>query len=408
MAFIAIRYGFLHLPDRRFFLCTVKNIKEPVRVYRMRIGPEAATPVVREEKAGQRRWQKAVLAAVVVLVVLAGAWATWNFYFRPPVTEPADIDKMAYPLPDKPSIAVIPFDNMSGDSKQEYFSDGITNDIITDLPKFTDLFVVASNSTFTYKNKPTKVQEVSRELSVRYVLEGCVQKTGGRIRINAQLIDATTGEHLWAERFDCSIDDIFAVQNEITEKIVAAVHVKVDLAARDQFMRKSTESVEAYDLILRAREIWLRWGKENNDEAQRLQEKAIELDPEYARAYTDLAWALVHDYLYYGGPKESLERAIEVALKAVALDYEDYMNHWDLGYVFLHQRLYDQAMTAYEKALALNPNDAELIALRADALTHVGRPQDAIEQMRKAMRLNPFSPNFYAWNLGLAYYHSGQ
>ena len=136
--------------------------------------------------------------------------------------------------------------------------------------------------------------------------------------------------------------------------------------------------------------------------------KQSSLTPNMRRAYADLAWTLVHDYLYYGGPEESLERAFEVAQKAVALDYEDYMNHWGLGYVFLHQRLYDQAMTAYEKALALNPNDADLIALRADALTHVGRPQDAIEQMKQAMRLNPFSPNLYAWNLGLAYYHAGQ
>jgi adenylate cyclase len=297
---------------------------------------------------------------------------------------------------------------MSEDPKQEYFSDGITNDIITGLSKFTDLFVVASNSTFTYKNKPTKVQEVSHELGVRYVLEGGVQKAGDRVRINAQLIDATTGEHLWAERFDRSLDDIFAVQDEITEKIVAAVFVKVDLAVRDQAMRKPTENVEAYDLLLRAREIWHHWGKVNNDEARQLQEKAIEFDPEYARAYVDVAWSLMHDYLYYGGPEESLEHAFEAAKKAVSLDHEDYRSHWTLGYVFLHKRLYDQAMPAYEKALALNPNDADLIALRAEALTHVGRPQDAIEQMKRAMRLNPLSSDLYEWFLGLAYYHAGQ
>jgi adenylate cyclase len=386
---------------------TVKNIKEPVRVYRMRVGPDAAaTGVSKEKKPAVKRWQWAALAAVIVLIV--GAVAIWNFYFRLPSVEPASVEKMAFPLPDKPSIAVLPFTNMSEDPKQEYFSDGITNDIITDLSKFGGLFVVASNSTFTYKNKPTKVQEVSRDLGVRYVLEGGVQKAGDRVRINAQLIDATTGQHLWAERFDRSMDDIFAVQDEITEKIIAAVFVKLDSAERHRAMRIPTESAEAYDLNMRAREIWHRWGKENNVEARRLWEKAIELDPEYAQAYGGVAWTLAHDYLYYGGPGESLERALEAAQKAVSLNYESFGPQWTLGYVLLQKRLYDQAMTAYEKALALHPYNADLLAEMVNVLTRVGRPQDAIEQMKKAMRLNPLSPNWYAEFLGLAYYHAGQ
>jgi adenylate cyclase len=386
---------------------TVKNIKEPVRVYRMRVGPDAAaTGVSKEKKPAVKRWQWVALAAVIVLIV--GAVAIWNFYFRLPSVEPASVEKMAFPLPDKPSIAVLPFTNMSEDPKQEYFSDGITNDIITDLSKFGGLFVVASNSTFTYKNKPTKVQEVSRDLGVRYVLEGGVQKAGDRVRINAQLIDATTGQHLWAERFDRSMDDIFAVQNEITEKIIAAVFVKLDSAERHRAMRIPTESAEAYDLNMRAREIWHRFGKENNVEARRLWEKAIELDPEYALAYGGVAWTLAHDYLYYGGTGESLERALEAAQKAVSLDYESFGPQWTLGYVLLQKRLYDQAMTAYEKALALHPNNADLLAEMVNVLTRVGRPQDAIAQMKKAMRLNPLSPHWYAWFLGLAYYHAGQ
>jgi TolB-like protein len=175
-----------------------------------------------------------ILIGAVAVLLLAAAVGIWQFYMRRPSVEPASVDGMALPLPDKPSIAVLPFDNLSGDSEQEYFSDGITNDIITDLSRFSELFVVARNSTFTYKNKPTKVQEVSRELGVRYVLEGGIQKTVDRVRINVQLIDATTGEHLWAERFDRSIDDIFAVQDEITEKIVSVVYIKVDLAVRDR------------------------------------------------------------------------------------------------------------------------------------------------------------------------------
>jgi len=386
---------------------TVKNIKEPVRVYRMRVGPDAAASgVSKEKKPAVKRWQWAALAAMVVLVL--GAVAVWNFYFRLPAVEPASMEKMAFPLPDKPSIAVLPFTNMSDDPKQEYFSDGITNDIITDLSKVGGMFVVASNSTFTYKNKPTKVQEVSRELGVRYVLEGGIQKVGDRVRINAQLIDATTGQHLWAERFDRSMDDIFAVQDEITEKIVAAVFVKLDSAERHRAMRIPTESAEAYDLNMRAREIWHRWGKENNVEARRLWKKAIELDPEYAHAYGGIAWTLAHDYLYYGGPGESLERAFKAAQKAVSLDNEDFGPQWTLGYVLLQKRLYDQAITAYDKALALHPNNADLLAEMGNVLTRVGRPQDAIEQMKKAMRLNPLSPNWYAEFLGLAYYHARQ
>ncbi len=396
-------YGYEYLGDQ-----TVKNIAKPVGAYHVLMEPRVTVAGEPDEGKTASVRRLPILVGVFAVLVLAVAVGIWQFYARRPSEKPASVDKMALPLPDKPSIAVLPFDNLSADPEQEYFSDGITNDIITDLSKFRGMFVVASNSTFTYKNKPTKVQEVSRELGVRYVLEGGVQKAQDRVRINAQLIDATTGQHLWAERFDRSMDDIFAVQDEITKKIVATVFAKLDSAARHRAMRKPTESAEAYDLFMRAREIWHRWGKENNDEARRLWEKAIELDSEYAKAYTGVAFALAFDYLHHGGPGESLERAFDAAQKAVSLDYEDYMTQWTLGFVLLQKRLYDQAMTAYEKALALNPNQADLIAEMANPLTHLGRPQDAIEQIKQAMRLNPFSPSWYAWNLGLAYYHAGQ
>ena len=222
-------YGYEYLGDQ-----TVKNIAKPVGAYQVVMEPRVTIVGKPEDEKSAKVRRMPILIGAVAVLVLAFAVGIWQFYMRRPTIEPASVDKMALPLPDKPSIAVLPFDNLSGDSEQEYFSDGITNDIITDLSKFRDLFVVARNSTFTYKNKPTKVQEVSRELGVRYVLEGGVQKAGDRVRINVQLIDATTGQHLWAERFDRSIDDIFAVQDEITEKIVAAVYIKVDLAVRDR------------------------------------------------------------------------------------------------------------------------------------------------------------------------------
>jgi TolB-like protein/class 3 adenylate cyclase/Flp pilus assembly protein TadD len=389
---------------------TVKNIKEPVRVYRMRIGPEAATPVVREEKAGPRRWQKATLAVVAVLVVVAGAWAIWNFYFRPPSIESASVEKMAYPLPDKPSIAVLPFVNMSGDPEQEYFVDGITNDIITALSGFKFLFIIASNSSFAYKGKPVKVQQVSEELGVRYVLEGGVQKAGDRMRINAQLIDATTGKHLWAERYNRDAQLLFDIQDEIVETIVATLAFKVDAAERKRVMRKGPENLDAYDYWLRGRNAWFRWTKEANAQARHLYEKAIELDPNWGRPYGYMAWVHVNDWRYGWSedPKKSLEFALEWAQKCYALDPDDYKTHWTLGFVYLYRREFDRAITGYERALALNSNDADFLAEMGNALIYTGRSEQAISQLKKAMRMNPRHPSWYFDILGLAYYEVGR
>ena len=195
-------------------------------MYRMRIGPEAVVKTV------PRRWHKAALAAVAVLVVVAGAWAIWNFYFRPPPIEPASMDKMAFPLPDKPSIAVLPFDNLSGDPEQEYIADGISENIITALSHIPRMFVIARNSSFTYKGKPVKVQQVSEELGVRYILEGSVLKSGDKVRITAQLIDALSGGHIWSERFDRDFNDLLNLLDEITLDI--AVALQVELTAGEQ------------------------------------------------------------------------------------------------------------------------------------------------------------------------------
>jgi TolB-like protein/class 3 adenylate cyclase/Flp pilus assembly protein TadD len=350
---------------------TVKNIKEPVWVYRMRVGPEAATPVVREEKAGSIRWQKATLAIVAVLVVVAGAWAIWNFYFHTPSIEPASVEKMAYPLPDKPSIAVLPFVNMSDDPEQEYFVDGITNDIITALSEFKFLFIIASNSSFAYKGKPVKVQKVSEELGVRYVLEGSVQRTGDRMRINAQLIDATE---------------------------------------RERVMRKGPVNLDAYDYWLRGRNAWFSWTKEANAKAGSLYQKAIELDPRWARPYGYMAWVHVNDWRYGWSedPQKSLELALEWVQKCYALDPDDYKTHWALGFVYLHRREFDRAIAEYESALELNSNDADFLAEMSNALNYTGRPEQAISQLKKAMRMNPRHPSWYFHVLGMAYYEVGR
>jgi len=391
---------------------TVKNITEPVRVYRMRVGPEAAAPVARGEKAGPGRWQKAALAAVVVLVVVTGAWSIWNFYVRPspPSVEPASVERMAFPLPDKPSIAVLPFTNMSEDPKQEYFSDGITEEIITALSKVPKLFVIARNSTFTYKGKPVKVKQVAEELGVRYVLEGGVRKAGDKVRITAQLIDALTGHHLWAERYDRNLSDIFAVQDEITKKIITALQVKLTEGEQVRTAAKGTNNLEAYLKYLQANELLHRLNIESNALAKQLAEEAIALDPEYASAYFALGGAHMMD-VWLGSsksPKQSMARAMELLQKALVLDDTYAEAHGLLGFLYSMTRQHDKAVALAEKALALDPNSAECHYRLGKILVFNGRWEESIPEYKKAIRLNPIPPNTYLWSLGLSYGWTGQ
>jgi TolB-like protein len=272
---------------------SVKNIPEPVGVYRILMEPEAIGKVI-GEKRGESVQRMSALAVVIVLLLLAGGLAIWKYYtstVSPPIEEVASVKKMALPLPDKPSIAVLPFDNMSDDPKQEYFSDGITEDVITDLSKISGLFVIARNSTFTYKGKPVKVQQVSEELGVRYVLEGSVRKAGDKVRINAQLVDATTGHHLWAERFDGTFVDIFALQDRFTRKIVAALALKLTEDEQKNLTLRYTENVEAYDAYLKGRQYLIESGPEGLVKAVGYFEKAVELDPDYSSAHAGVASA---------------------------------------------------------------------------------------------------------------------
>jgi adenylate cyclase len=394
-----------HLGERE-----VKNIAEPVTVYRVVLDAKAAklvTPVVHKAtKPVNRRWVVAATAAAVLVAAVGGVfwWQPWA-----PDVEPASIERMAFPLPEKPSIAVLPFTNMSDDPEQEYLSDGITEDIITALSRFPDLFVIARTSTFTYKSKPVKVQQVSEELGVRYVLEGSVQRSGDRVRITAQLIDATSGRHLWGERLERELKDIFAMQDEVVQTIVARL-ASVEGAERVRSMRKPTERLDAYELVLRAKKARLSFTKEGNAEALRLLQSAIELDPEYARAYAGLAGVHQFDatFGWSESPAESINRAFEFAKRAVALDDSDYLGHWYLGRALIAKKEFDQGLAEYEKAMALNPNAANLLAHMGVALYWVGRPEEAVEWVKKATRLNPYYPDWYAGVLGFAYYMASQ
>jgi len=276
----------------------VKNIETPVRVYRVLSYPGAAAHrVIKARKTVGSAWRNALVLAMALLVLGVTAFAVWNYYFRssvPPV-DVASVEKMAFPLPDKPSIAVLPFVNMSGDPAQEYFSDGITEEIITALSKVRDLFVIARNSTFTYKGKSIKVQQVSRELGVRYVLEGSVRRAGDRLRITAQLVDALTGRHIWAERYDRNLKDIFALQDEITIKILTALQVTLTNGQEARLYTKGTDNLDAYLKRVQSKEYFYHLSKDNNIRARKMAEDAIGLDPGYAAAYAILGWTYAID-----------------------------------------------------------------------------------------------------------------
>jgi TolB-like protein/class 3 adenylate cyclase/tetratricopeptide (TPR) repeat protein len=304
-----------------------------------------------------------------------------------------------------PSIAVLPFTNMGGDPEQEYFADGLTEDLITELSRFQELRVIARNSVMTYKGKPVRVQEVGADLGVRYVLEGSVRKAGARVRITAQLIDAATGHHLWAERFDRDLADIFEVQDEVTSRIVVTLAGKLEESERRRARSLQTENLEAYDCVLRGRELWFRFTPEANREARRLYEEAIELDPEYARAYASLAWTYLteHDERWGDPADKPLERALEIARRGVTVNPASHSNRLALGQVCLGKGLHDEALEAFETAIALNPNDADGYVFLAETLSFAGRADEAIELIEKAQRLNPAS-RWYAWQLAGAFY----
>ena len=393
----------------------VKGFDEPVRAYAVTlkpgdiiVAPEPSAEAL-EIAIGKLMWPRvvgAVVALVIVVVVGLAWWQPWQ-----PQKEPVlSLEPTEYPLPDKPSVAVLPFVNMSDDSEQEYFVDGITGDLITALSEFKFLFIIASNSSFSYKGKPVKVQEVSRELGVRYVVEGSVQRAGDRIRVNAQLIDATTGKHLWAERYDRDAQQLFDIQDEIVETIVATLAFKVDEAERDRVMRKGPKNLDAYDYWLRGRNAFFHFTKEANARAASLYTKAIELDPSWARPYCYLAWPHVQDFRYGWSedPDKSMETALEWAQKCYALDPDDYKTPWTLGFVYLYLREFDRAIAEYDRALELNSNDADFLAEMSNALIYTGRLEQAVSQIKQAMRMNPRHPSWYFQILGLAYYETGR
>ena len=300
-------------------------------------------------------------------------------------------------LPEKPSIAVLPFENMSADPEQEFFADGIAEDLLTKLTNILGLFVIARNSSFRYKGKAVDVRQVAEELGVRYVLEGSVRKAGNRVRVTAQLIEAATGSHLWAEAYDRDLTDIFAVQDEITVNVVKALQVTLLEGEQARIWHRSTDNLEAWSCLTRATACYSDFAMEENRAGIELLERAVELDPDYASAWARLGWLLGHKvrFLWTDEPTGVMARVAECAHKALALDENLAEAHIPLGFYHLLNGDFDQAVAAVERGVALGPNNAHVVAFLAFNLNWVGRPEEALAWIEKAMRFSPFYPAWF-------------
>jgi adenylate cyclase len=403
---IKLNLGYEYLGEH-----TVKNITEPIRVYRVLMEPEAAGKLIGEKRVKPRQWRMATIGLVVAVIVVVAAVLIWRFYLRPtPPIEVASKEKMAFPLPDKPSIAVMPFVNMTGDPSQEFFCDGFSETLITALSKLPQLFVIARESTFSYKGKAVKVKQVAEELGVQYVLEGSVQKGGKRVRITAQLIDALKGHHLWADRYDREWKELFSIQDEITKQIISALQVKITWGEISNVFARGTENLEAY---MKAGEAIWYCGQdtiEGVNRARQLAQEAVALDPKYPTAY--LALGLVHMMDAMLGlsknRKESLESSNKMLQRAIELDPSFTKPRSLLAFNLVMLSRHDEAVAEGERCYQLEPNSAAGLYWYGLILSSVGRAEEAVSLLKEAIRLNPIPPNVYWRTIAIALRESGR
>jgi TolB-like protein/class 3 adenylate cyclase/Flp pilus assembly protein TadD/rhodanese-related sulfurtransferase len=385
----------------------LKGFDDPVRVYRVELSPGASIPPPQKEtqsKSPQKSWQMRI--AIVVGIVAIAIGTAYLLVPTTPMEEPASVEHMAFPLPDKPSIAVLPFTNMSGVAEQEYFADGVTENLITDLSKLSGLFVIARNSSFSYKGQHVKVRQVAEDLGVRYVLEGSVQRAGEAVRINAQLIDATTGGHLWAERYDGSLEDIFALQDLVTQQIVAALKVSLTGEETTKQAHHTTDNAEAHDAFLQGWAHYKLGTPEDLARAIPFFEKAVSLDKNYGLSHAALAsifWdAQINDWSFdLGIPSFEIEDRIEEHLDS-AMESPSPLAHDLQARIYLSYSLFDKAVQEAEKAVVLDSNDATAHAALANALILADRPAEGLTFVQDAMRLDPYYPPSYLMTLGAA------
>jgi adenylate cyclase len=390
----------------------ISNIAEPVRAYRVVLKSEKPDGVTGWRGLVSYLEQRMVIVKVVVtlLSVLVVGGELYNTYVRdvPHSVEVASVQRMALPLPDKPSIAVLPFENMTGDPKQEFFADGFTEEIITSLAKISSLFVIARNSSFTYKGKPVKVQQVSEELGVRYVLEGSIQKSSSRIRVNVQLIDAISGQHLWSEHYDRDLKDIFSLQDEVILKIASALQVNLTSGEQARAWAEGTKNLEAYLRFLQGREYRIKGNRESNALARRMAEEAIALDPKYAEAYALLGF-IYYLEVFYGTirPEDAIPKATELTQKALALNGSLADAHSTLGLLYWWSGRYDEGIAEAERGVELDPNSGYAYYAVGFLLRMAGKPKEAIPVIQKALRLEPRAPDNYNRQLALDYFQAG-
>ena len=385
----------------------LKNIAEPVHVYRILPSP---LPWLKRlfSRTNVRRQRLGIAGVLLLLLAVAGGAA----HLRQPAALWDALLGGGLSLPEHAAIAVLPFNDMSATHDQQYLADGITEELITGLAKFPEFLVMARNSTLAYKDKPTDIRQVGKDLNARYVVEGTIQRSDQNVRVTAQLIDASTGRHLWADRYDREATGIFAIRDDITRSIagvLGGLQGKVGQAEAARLSAKNPNSFTAYDYVMKGWYELYKYDRAGNTAARDLFELARKIDPSYARAYAGLAWTYADDiyYQWTDDYDKTLKLALEMASVAVRLDPNDYQAHWVFGWGYLYNRQHEKAMAHYLRARQLNPNDAELLAEMGNLLIYIGQPNQAIDQVKEAIRLNPNHEPWYTEYLGWAYENAG-
>ena len=388
---------------------TLKGFDDPVEVYESSLAPGKQIPAPERGVEISSSSQKNTLTTIGIIaasvVVVIGLWLQpWK------PEEEQSTDEAATQTKERLSIAVLPFDNKSDDPDQVYFSDGISEDIITDLSQLRNLSVIAQNSSFSYRKASANVQDIGRDLGAKYLLEGSVRKAANQIRITAKLIDTESGHQLWAERFDRELTEMFALQDEITDKIVSALSIQLSGSELKQLARSTTDSFEAYDLFLQGRISGASFTEEGVAEAIQIYRKVINLDPNFARAYGALAVMLMREVNmgFSHAPAESMERSLEMARHAVSIDPNSPQAQWALGYVYMYRKQFDKAVEVLEQAVLLAPSYADGYALLALIKNNLGEAEEAVQLIEKGMELNPYYSWDYLYNLGRANYALGR
>jgi adenylate cyclase len=388
----------------------VKNIARPVRVWRVLLDGTARARL-QTRRIARRYWRGGVLSLAGLAIIVATIVLMQHISFKPPHTS-ASIpppQKPALALPDKPSIAVLPFTNMSGDREQEYFSDGITDDLITDLLRVPKLFVIARTSSFTYKGKAEKAQSIGRELGVKYLLEGSARRVGSQVRINVQLADATLGDEIWSQRYDRQMSDIFKLQDEVVQSLVTTLHLQLSVLQKGIVVPQRTNNLEAYDYFLRGEESSFVQTRDALDNSRKMFQKAIALDPRYADAYAALAFVSLNEYLWQlTSDPDALDRDEQLARKGVFLDNSNSTAYAVLGWVLFYRNRPAEGIAQAKQALVLDPNNSLADTGLAEMLNYNGRPEEALVYSQKAIRLDPNLREYYALQIGNSYNQMGR